>query len=161
MSTVDEYLANNARYAENFDGPRPIKPSKSIAVVACMDSRMDLFAMLGMDIGEAHVIRNAGGIVDDATLRSLLISQRLLGTTEIILIHHTDCGMTKFTEEEFREQLEEEIGFSPGYALGAFTSSEQNLRSAKRRIQADPFLLHKNVRAFIFDVTTGKLSEVV
>jgi len=160
MSTIDDYIANNAKYAEGFDSPLPIVPSKHVTIVSCMDSRMDLFAIIGMGPGEAHVIRNAGGIVDDATLRSLLISQRLLQTKEIMLIHHTDCGMTKFTEEEMREDLNREVGFPPSFALGAFTSSEDNLRSAKRRIAADPFLLHKEVRAFIYDVKTGKLKEV-
>jgi carbonic anhydrase len=161
MSATDEYLANNARYAESFSGPLPMPPGKQTAVVACMDARLNVYELLGMNGGEAHVIRNAGGVVTDDVIRSLAISQRLLGTKEVILIHHTDCGMLTFTEDGFKRSVAEDTGIKPPWAAEAFTSLDEDVRQSIARIQASPFLPHKDaVRGFVFDVATGKLAEV-
>src|SRR5258706_7228547 len=138
MSVTDEYLANNARYAESFSGPLPIPPSRQVAVIACMDARLNVYAILGLGDGEAHVIRNAGGVVTDDEIRSLAISQRLLGTTEIILIHHTDCGMLTFKDDDFRHQIEEETGVRPGWAAEAFSDLDSDVRQNIARIKASP-----------------------
>src|SRR5215470_2640725 len=130
MSATDEYLANNARYAETFSGPLPLPPSRQVAVVACMDARLNVYAILGLKDGEAHVIRNAGGVVTDDEIRSLAISQRLLGTNEIILIHHTDCGMLTFTDDEFRAQVEADTGIRPPFALEAFSDVDADVRQS-------------------------------
>jgi carbonic anhydrase len=152
MSTTDEFLQNNAAYAAQFSGPLPLPPSKGVAVVACMDARLNVYAILGLNEGEAHVIRNAGGVVTDDEIRSLAISQRLLGTTEIILIHHTDCGMLTFQEE---------TGVKPAWAAEAFPDLDEDVRQSKARILASLFIPHKeSVRGFVFDVATGKLNEV-
>ncbi len=161
MSITDEYLANNAVYAESFSGPLPLPPSKGVAVVACMDARLDVAAVLGIAEGEAHVIRNAGGVVTADEIRSLAISQRLLGTREIILIHHTDCGMLTFTDDEFRESIADETGLKPEWAAEAFDDLAENVRRSIKRITSSPFIPHTDqVRGFIFDVATGRLEEV-
>ena len=162
MSVTDEYLANNARYAEAFSGPLPMPPSRHVAVVACMDARLSVYAMLGLAEGETHVIRNAGGVVSDDAIRSLAISQRLLGTREIILIHHTDCGMLTFTDDGFKRSIQDETGIKPGWAAEAFGDVDEDVRQSIARIKANPFLPHTDaVRGFVFDVTTGKLNEVL
>jgi carbonic anhydrase len=162
MSVTDELLANNARYAESFSGPLPLPPSKHVAVVACMDARLDVYRALGLHEGEAHVIRNAGGVVTDDEIRSLAISQRLLGTEEIILIHHTDCGMLTFTDEEFKATIHEDTGIKPHWSAEAFDDLEADVRQTIARIKASPFIPKKDsVRGFVFDVATGRLDEVV
>ncbi|MEU9416863.1 carbonic anhydrase [Streptomyces sp. NPDC051000] len=162
MSVTDQLLANNAVYAENFTGPLPLPPSKQVAVVACMDARIDVYGVLGLNEGEAHVIRNAGGVVTEDELRSLAISQRLLGTREIILIHHTDCGMLTFDDDGFKHGILEETGIKPAWASEAFTDLDVDVRQSVGRIKADPFVVHKeHIRGFVFDVATGKLNEVV
>ncbi len=161
MSVADEYLDNNAAYARTYTGSLDTRPSRHAAVVACMDSRMDVFGLLGMANGEAHVIRNAGGVVTDDMIRSLSISQRLLGTTEIILIHHTDCGLQKTTEDEFKGAIESETGIRPPWAVEAFTDPAADVRQSVGRIKASPFIPHKDaIRGFVFDVVSGKLDEV-
>ncbi|MBV9270823.1 MAG: carbonic anhydrase [Candidatus Eremiobacteraeota bacterium] len=162
MSVIDRYLENNALYAQDFRGPLPLPPSSHVAVVACMDARLDVYRILGLKPGEAHVIRNAGGIIDDAAIRSLAISQRLLGTREIILIHHTDCGMLTFTDDQLRRQIAEDVGFPPSFAFGSFPDLDEEVRGSIRRLQNDHFLVHRDsVRGFVFDVKTGRLREVV
>ncbi|HXZ63800.1 MAG TPA: carbonic anhydrase, partial [Streptosporangiaceae bacterium] len=161
MSATDELLANNARYAGQFSGPLPLPPAKGVAVVACMDARLNVYAILGLNEGEAHVIRNAGGVVTDDEIRSLAISQRLLGTREIILIHHTDCGMLTFTDDAFKRAIQDDTGIKPAWAVEAFTDLEEDVRQSKARIAASPFVPHKDsIRGFVFDVATGKLNEV-
>jgi carbonic anhydrase len=161
MSTTDDLLANNARYAETFTGPLPLPPAKHIAVVACMDARLNVYAIRGLAEGEAHVIRNAGGVVTDDEIRSLAISQRLLGTTEILLIHHTDCGMLTFTDDQFKRTIQDETGVKPSWAAEAFPDLDEDVRQSIARIKASPFIPHKDsVRGFVFDVATGKLHEV-
>ncbi|MCV7229770.1 beta-class carbonic anhydrase [Mycolicibacterium komossense] len=161
MTVTDEYLANNAEYARTFSGPLPLPPSKHVAVVACMDARLDVYRILGLGGGEAHVIRNAGGVVTDDEIRSLAISQRLLGTKEIILIHHTDCGMLTFTDDAFKGDIQSETGIKPGWAAEAFADIDEDVRQSLRRIDASPFVTkHESLRGFVFDVATGLLSEV-
>jgi carbonic anhydrase len=162
MSATDDYLRNNAAYAEQFSGPLPLPPSKGTAVVACMDARLNVYAILGLNEGESHVIRNAGGVVTDDEIRSLAISQRLLGTREIILIHHTDCGMLTFTDDAFKRSIQDETGIKPAWSAEAFNDLAEDVRQSKARILASPFVPHKDaVRGFVFDVATGKLNEVV
>ncbi len=161
MTVTDEYLSNNATYAETFEGPLPLPPSRGVAVVACMDARLDVAAVLGIKEGEAHVIRNAGGVVTADEIRSLAISQRLLGTREIILIHHTDCGMLTFTDDEFREGIADETGLKPEWSAEAFDDVEEDVRRSIRRITSSAFIPHTDqVRGFVFDVATGRLVEV-
>src|ERR1700710_1624049 len=161
MSVTDEYLANNAEYARTFTGPLPLPPSKHVAVVACMDARLDVYRILGLADGEAHVIRNAGGVVTDDEIRSLAISQRLLGTKEIILIHHTDCGMLTFTDDDFKRSIQDETGLKPEWAAESFSDLSEDVRQSLRRIEASPFVTkHVSLRGFVFDVATGKLNEV-
>ena len=162
MSSTDHFLANNARYAESFDkGDLPIPPAKRTAIVACMDARIDTGRLLGIEEGDAHVIRNAGGVVTDDVLRSLVISQRLLGTEEIILIHHTDCGMVTFTDDEVKSQIEADTGIRPSFALEAFPDVDEDVRQSIRRIRANPFIPVKDkIRGFVYDVKTGRLNEV-
>jgi carbonic anhydrase len=161
VTVTDDYLANNAQYASNFNGPLPMPPSKHVAVVACMDARLDVYRILGLNEGEAHVIRNAGGVVTDDVIRSLAISQRLLGTQEIILIHHSDCGMLTFTDDDFKRGIQDEIGVKPPWAPEAFPDLEADVRQSLRRIENSPFVTkHVSVRGFVFDVATGKLNEV-
>ncbi|HUA42235.1 MAG TPA: carbonic anhydrase [Streptosporangiaceae bacterium] len=161
MSKTDEYVANNQRYAESFGGQLPMPPSAGVAVVACMDARLNVYAILGLAEGEAHVIRNAGGVVTDDEIRSLAISQRLLGTREIILIHHTDCGMLTFTDDAFKAAIEKDTGIKPPWSAEAFGDLDEDVRQSIRRIKASPFVPHTDsVRGFVFDVATGKLAEV-
>ncbi|MCE6999779.1 carbonic anhydrase [Saccharothrix sp. S26] len=161
MSVTDELLANNAAYAADFSGPLPLPPAKGVAVVACMDARLDVYRVLGLNEGEAHVIRNAGGVVTEDEIRSLAISQRLLGTREVILIHHTDCGMLTFTDDEFKRSIQDETGVKPSWAAEAFSDLEEDVRQSIARIRNSPFVPVKDsVRGFVFDVATGKLNEV-
>jgi carbonic anhydrase len=161
MSVTDEYLRNNEAYAAQFGGLLPLPPASHVAVVACMDARLNVYGILGLSEGEAHVIRNAGGVVTDDEIRSLAISQRLLGTTEIILIHHTDCGMLTFTDDAFKRSIQDETGIKPEWAAEAFTDLDEDVRQSIARIKASPFIPHKDaVRGFVFDVATGKLNEV-
>ena len=161
MSVTDELLANNQLYAETFSGPLPMPPARGVAVVACMDARMNVYAILGLAEGDAHVIRNAGGVVTDDEIRSLAISQRLLGTREIILIHHTDCGMLTFTDDDFKESIHADTGIKPHWAAEAFGDLDTDVRQSIARIKASPFVPHTDqVRGFVFDVATGKLNEV-
>jgi carbonic anhydrase len=162
MSVTDELLQKNERYAESFDkGDLPLPPARGVAVVACMDARLDVHKILGLEEGDAHVIRNAGGVITDDEIRSLAISQRLLGTREIILIHHTDCGMLTFTDEELKAQIQQEAGIKPHFSLESFSDLEEDVRQSMRRIQASPFVPHKeSVRGFIYEVQTGRLREV-
>lgn len=161
MSVTDEYLANNAKYVESFHGPLPMPPARHTAVVACMDARLNIYGMLGLEEGHSHVIRNAGGVVTDDTIRSLAISQRLLGTEEIILIHHTDCGMLTFTDDEFKKSIEDETGIKPGWAAESFADPAADTRQSIARIKANPFIAKRDaIRGFVFDVATGRLDEV-
>jgi carbonic anhydrase len=161
MSKTDEYLANNQHYAESFGGQLPMPPSAGVAVVACMDARLNVYAILGLADGEAHVIRNAGGVVTDDEIRSLAISQRLLGTREIILIHHTDCGMLTFTDDAFKAAIEKDTGIKPPWSAEAFGDLDEDIRQSIRRVKASPFVPHTDsVRGFVFDVATGNLNEV-
>ncbi|GGN90342.1 carbonic anhydrase [Actinoplanes lobatus] len=162
MTVTDELLVNAGRYAAAFDrGELPLPPARKVAVVACMDARLNPYGLLGLTEGDAHVIRNAGGAVTGDVLRSLAISQRLLGTTEIILIHHTDCGMLTFTDDGFKAAVERETGLRPPWAAEAFTDLDDDVRQSVRRIQADPFVpVKESVRGFVYDVTTGTLREV-
>ncbi len=162
MTAVDELLSNNARYAETFDkGDLPAPPSRNLAVVACMDARLDTHKLLGLREGDAHVIRNAGGVVTDDVIRSLVISQRLLGTRVIVLIHHTGCGMATFRDDEVKDAIEAETGLRPSFALEAFGDLEQDVKQSIARIQASPFIPNKDlIRGFIYDCATGRLNEV-
>ena len=161
MSTTDQLLENSKRYAESFDkGDLPMPPDKKIAVVACMDARLIPTRVLGLDEGDAHVIRNAGGVITDDEIRSLAISQNLLGTEEIILIHHTDCGMLTFTDDQFKSQMREATGQEPSWDCETFTDLDENVRESIRRITESPFIPHKNVRGFVYDVADGSLREV-
>jgi carbonic anhydrase len=161
MSATDDLLRNAERYAEGFDkGDLPIPPAKKLAVVACMDARLIPTRVLGLEEGDAHVIRNAGGVVTDDTIRSLAISQRLLGTEEIILIHHTGCGMLTFTDDEFRRAVQEDVGIKPEWAAESFTDLEDDVRQSIARIEASPFIPNKSARGFVYEVETGKLREV-
>ena len=163
MSVTDQLLQNNARYAASFSkGDLPLPPALRLAVVGCMDARLDVHRILGLDEGDAHVIRNAGGVVTDDAIRSLAISQRLLGTEEIILIHHTGCGMLTFRDDEVKAQIEADTGVRPPFALEAFADLEQDVRQSMARIDRSPFIPRKDqVRGFVYDVHTGALSEVV
>jgi carbonic anhydrase len=161
VSVTDELLANNEKYAASFSGPLPMPPAKHVAVLACMDARIDVYALLGLAEGEAHVMRNAGGVVTEDQIRSLAISQRLLGTTEIVLIHHTDCGMLTFNDEEFKRGIEDDVGIQPQWTAESFTDLDADLRQSVARIQASPFIPYTDqVRGFVFDVATGRLREV-
>jgi carbonic anhydrase len=161
LTVTDELLANNQRYAETFSGPLPMPPGRGVAVIACMDARMNVYGILGLAEGEAHVIRNAGGVVTDDGIRSLAISQRLLGTREIILIHHTDCGMLTFTDDDFKASIQAECGVKPPWAAEAFGDLDTDVRQSIARIKASPFVPYTDaVRGFVFDVATGKLNEV-
>ena len=161
MSATEDYLANNARYAETFSGPLPMPPAAHLAVVACMDARLNVYAILGLGDGQAHVIRNAGGVITDDEIRSLAISQRLLGTTEIILIHHTDCGMLTFTDDAFKRAIQDETGIKPAWSAEAFGDLDEDVRQSIARIKASPFIPHTGaIRGFVFDVASVKLNEV-
>jgi carbonic anhydrase len=162
MTATDDLLRNAENYAKTFDrGDLPLPPAKHVAVLACMDARLNVYGLLGLQEGDAHVIRNAGGVVTDDEIRSLSISQRLLGTKEIILIHHTDCGMLTFSDEDFRRQLHEETGVEPGWDAEAFADLEIDVRDSIARIKDSPFIPEKgNVRGFVYDVHSGRLDEV-
>jgi carbonic anhydrase len=162
MSQTDELLRNAEKYAEDFDkGDLPMPPGRKVAIVACMDARLSPFALLGLEVGDAHVIRNAGGVITEDEIRSLAISQRLLGTEEIILLHHTDCGMQTFTDDEFRQSIQEETGIKPTWSAECFSDVDEDLRQSLARIQASPFIPKKDsVRGFVYEVETGRLREV-
>ncbi len=162
MSVTDELLKHNESYAANFDkGDLPMPPARKIAIVACMDARLNPYGMLGLSEGDAHVIRNAGGVVTDDEIRSLAISQRLLGTEEIVLIHHTDCGMLTFTDDDFKRQIQEDTGIKPEWAAEAFNDLDEDVRQSIARIKASPFIPHKDsIRGFVYEVESGKLREV-
>ena len=161
MSVIPQYLERNAEYVATFEGPRPLPPAKHLAVVACMDARIHVSSLLGLEEGDAHIIRNAGGVVTDDEIRSLAISQRLLGTREIILIHHTDCGMLTFTDDEFKRTIQSETGIKPEWAAESFTDLAEDVIQSANRIKASPFIPHTDsIRGFIFDVATGRLNEV-
>ncbi len=162
MSVTDDLLANNQAYAESFDkASLPMPPAAKLAVVACMDARLNVYGILGLKEGEAHVIRNAGGVVTDDEIRSLAISQRLLATEEIILIHHTDCGMLTFTDDQFKQSIQEDTGIKPEWAAEAFADLDEDVRQSIARIKASPFIPHKDsVRGFVYEVETGRLREV-
>jgi len=162
VTTTDQLLLNAEHYADSFDkGGLPLPPAKNIAILACMDARLNVYGLLGLSEGDAHVIRNAGGVVTQDELRSLAISQRLLGTTEIILIHHTDCGMLTFTDDGFRQSIEAETGIKPTWAAEAFTDLDDDVRQNIARIHAEPAIpIKDSVRGFVYDVTTGALREV-
>lgn len=162
MSAIDTLIGNNARYAARFSKQGlPTPPAKKLAVVACMDARLQMGAMLGLEEGDAHIIRNAGGVVTDDVIRSLTISQRLLGTREIMVIHHTDCGMLTFTDAELKQAIERETGIRPPFAIHAFSDLEADVGQSIARIRASPFLVHRDaVRGFVYEVETGRLREV-
>jgi carbonic anhydrase len=162
MTATDELLANNEAYAGSFDnGDLPLPPARKVAIVACMDARLNIYGALGLKEGDAHVIRNAGGVVTDDEIRSLAISQRLLGTEEIILIHHTDCGMLTFTDDEFKSSIQQETGIKPEWAAEAFSDLETDVRQSIARIKASPFIPRKaSIRGFIYEIETGRLREV-
>ncbi|HEX3976250.1 MAG TPA: carbonic anhydrase [Solirubrobacteraceae bacterium] len=162
MSSTDELLANNESYVAAFDkGGLPLPPAKKVAVIACMDARLSVYGMLGLTEGDAHVIRNAGGVVTDDEIRSLAISQRLLGTEEIILIHHTDCGMLTFTDDEFKAAIEKDTGIKPSWAAEAFGDLDADVRQSIARIKASPFIPRTDsVRGFVYEVESGRLREV-
>jgi carbonic anhydrase len=161
MSVTEELVRNAERYASEFDkGGLDMPPARKVAVVACMDARLDVYGLLGLSEGDAHVIRNAGGVISEDALRSLVISQRLLGTTEIVLIHHTDCGMLTFTDEAVKAQIESDTGIRPPFALEAFSDVEDDIRQSIARVEASPFLPHKDVRGFVYEVENGALRQV-
>jgi carbonic anhydrase len=159
---ADELVANNRHFATGFaDHGLALSPRRHLAVVACMDSRMDIFQMLGLAHGDAHIIRNAGGVVTDDVVRSLVVSQRLLGTREVILVHHTNCGLQKVTEDEFKHEIEDECGIRPWWALESFRDPVQSVRQNMKRLRLSPFIVHKvNIRGFVYDVDDGTLREV-
>lgn len=162
MTEIDAMVQSAAEHLAAFKaGPRTPEPQRRVAVVACMDARLDLFDLLGLESGDAHLIRNAGGVATDDVIRSLAISQRKLGTREIVLIHHTNCGMLTFSEDEFREEMLTETGMRPSWSAEAFTDLDDDVRSSIRRITSDPFIPHRDkVRGFVYDVDSGVLREV-
>ena len=161
-ASTAELVERTRRYADRFDGgDLQVEPTRNLAVVACMDSRIDTFAVLGLGNGEAHIIRNAGGVITDDVIRSLCLSQRLLGTREIILVHHTDCGLQKVEENVFREELEAELGVKPWWSLETFSDPYQDTRQSIQRLLMTPFVPHKqHIRGFVYDITDGLLHEV-
>lgn len=162
MSVIDEILQHNETYTDRFDkGHLPMPPAKQLAAVVCMDARLETGALLALAEGDAHVIRNAGGVVTEDVIRSLTISQRLLGTREIMLVHHTDCGMLTFSDDDLKQQILDDTGMKPPFAMESFTDLEADVRQSMARIAASPFIPHKDqVRGFVFDVSTGLLNEV-
>ncbi len=162
MATIDELVENNRAFAEGLaDRHLPVEPARQLAIVACMDSRLDVFAALGLQPGEAHVLRNAGGVITDDVIRSLAISQRRLGTREVMLIHHTDCGMEKVTDDGFRAELEETTGVAPAFAIESFTDAAADVRQSLRRVRQSPFVPYRDaVRGFVYDVDTHRLHEI-
>ena len=163
MSTIDELLRNNEEYASTFDKvDLPIPPAKRVAVVTCMDARLSPFVMLGLQEGDAHIIRNAGGVITDDEIRSLVISQRLVGTEEIMLIQHTDCGMLTFSDDEVKQQIHDDVGIKPHFALESFSDLDENVSQSIARIESSPFIPNKeNIRGFVYEVETGRLREVI
>jgi carbonic anhydrase len=163
MSVTEELLTNNDRYASTFDkGDLPMPPAKQTAVVACMDARLNVYGILGLEEGQAHVIRNAGGVITEDVIRSLTISQRLLGTREIILIHHTDCGMLTFKDDELKRQIQDELGIKPEFAMESFADLDEDVSQSIARLRATQFIPHRDkVRGFVYEVETGKLREVL
>jgi carbonic anhydrase len=160
-SAIDELLANAVANERQFAGPRALIPSLHVAVVTCMDSRIDTFRIFGLESGQAHILRNAGGIVTDDVLRSLVLSQRFLKTREVVLVHHTDCGLQRFREDELRERVASEVGFEPPYLFGAFNNIDESVRRSIARAMEHPFLLHRtSIRGFVYDVETGVTREV-
>jgi carbonic anhydrase len=161
MTATSDLLANNAHYAAEFDkGHLPLPPAKRVAVLACMDARLDPARVLGLEEGDAHVIRNAGGVASEDALRSLVISQRLLGTEEIVLIHHTDCGMETFDDNTVKDQILAETGLRPSFALEAFPNADEDVQQTAARIRANPFISKKDIRGFVYEVENGKLREI-
>jgi carbonic anhydrase len=161
VTVTDELLANNSTYVAQFDkGGLPMPPARKVAVLACMDARLDPAKVLGLSEGDAHVIRNAGGVASEDAIRSLVISQRLLGTEEIILIHHTDCGMETFADDAVKQQILDDTGLRPNFALEAFPKADDDVKQTAARIKASPFVPHKNIRGFVYEVETGTLREV-
>ena len=162
MSTIDQLVEHAEHYAQDFDkADLPLPPARRVAIVACMDARLNVYGLLGLNEGDAHVIRNAGGVITDDEIRSLSISQRLLGTEEVMLIHHTDCGMLTFTDDDFRHELQEQTGIKPDWPCETFRDLDEDVRQSIRRIEANPFIPKKDrVRGFVYEVETGKLREV-
>ena len=162
MDTIDSLLQNNQAFAEGLaERHLDVEPQRHLAIVTCMDSRLDVFAALGLEHGEAHVLRNAGGVITDDVIRSLSISQRRLGTREVMLIHHSDCGMQKVTDDGFRMELQETTGIAPAFAIESFTDIDEDVRQSIRRVRSSPFLPHRDVvRGFVYDVDTHRLNEV-
>ncbi|SOC49070.1 carbonic anhydrase [Blastococcus aggregatus] len=160
MAEIDRMLEANERWAESFPGSKPVRPGRKVAVVACMDSRIPLFGVLGLEIGDAHVIRNAGGVITEDVIRSLTISQHALGTREIVLVHHTECGLQSTDDISFADAVEAATGRRPPWAARAFTDVDQDVRESMRLIRESPYLLSREVRGTVFDVTTGRLREV-
>lgn len=161
MSATDDLLVNNAAYAAGFDkADLPLSPARKVAVLACMDARLDPAKALGLQEGDAHVIRNAGGVATEDAVRSLVISQRLLGTEEIVLLHHTGCGMETFSDDEVKAQIYADTGLRPSFALEAFPKADDDVRQTAARIRANPFVPHKNIRGFVYEVETGALREI-
>ncbi len=162
MAAIDDLVRNAERYAEGFDkAGRPAAPATHVAIVACMDARLNVYGLFGLAEGDAHVIRNAGGVVTEDVIRSLAISQRLLGTTEILLVHHSGCGMLSFRDDELKAQIQADTGIRPPFALEAFDDVDDDVRQSMARIEASPFLAHRGARGFVYDVETGRLREVV
>ncbi len=160
MAEIDRMLEANEEWTRRFPGSKPVRPARAVAIVACMDSRMPLFQMLGLEVGDAHVIRNAGGVITEDTIRSLTISQHLLGTREIVLVHHTRCGMQGADEEAFLAQVEQACGARPGWPVRAFADAEEDVRESIRALRECPYLLSYDVRGTVYDVDTGLLREV-
>ena len=160
MSEVDRMLAANEEWARRFPGSKPVRPARAVAIVACMDSRMPLFGMLGLDVGDAHVIRNAGGVITEDTIRSLTVSQHVLGTREILLVHHTECGLQATDDVAFADLVEQATGRRPPWATRAFTDVDADVRESIQLIQESPYLLSKEVRGTVYDVETGHLREI-
>lgn len=163
MSFTDDLLANNADYASGFDkADLPVEPAKQVVVVACMDARLDVSRALGLEEGDAHVIRNAGGVVTDDVIRSILISQRLIGSSEIVLVHHTDCGMSRIKDDELKAAVEADIGIRPPFAIEGFADVDADVRQSIARLKASPFVPRKDsIRGFVYEVATGRLREVL
>lgn len=160
MAEIDRMLEANRAWAEGFPGSKPVRPARKVAVVACMDSRIPLFGVLGLDIGDAHVIRNAGGVITEDVIRSLTLSQHALGTREIVLVHHTECGLQSTDDVSFADMVEKATGRRPPWAARAFTDVDQDVRESMRLIRESPYLLSREVRGTVFDVATGLLREV-
>ena len=160
MSEVDRMLEANQDWVRRFPGTKPVRPARRVAVVACMDSRIPLFGVLGLDIGDAHVIRNAGGVITEDVIRSLTLSQHALGTREIVLVHHTECGLQSTDDISFADAVEKATGRRPPWAARAFTDVDQDVRESMRLIRESPYLLSREVRGTVYDVTTGRLREV-